>query len=147
MLVGRGQDAAVAESRPPAVPRRVLLIDDRRDAILPVRKMLELAGHEVFTAADGASGVALARAIRPDVIFCDIGLPDGMNGYDVAAVVKSDSTIAGVYLVALSGYGQEEDRQRSQEAGFDNHLTKPVSCDDLERLIGTIPRVADAASK
>jgi PAS domain S-box-containing protein len=147
MLAGRGQDAAVAESRPPAVPRRVLLIDDRRDAILPVRKMLELAGHEVFTAADGASGVALARAIRPDVIFCDIGLPDGMNGYDVATVVKSDSRIAGVYLVALSGYGQEEDRRRSQEAGFDNHLTKPVSIDDLEKLIGALPRFADATSK
>jgi PAS domain S-box-containing protein len=147
MLAGQGREAAVAESRPPAVPRRVLLIDDRRDAILPVRKMLELAGHEVFTAADGASGVALARAIRPEVIFCDIGLPDGMSGYDVAAAVRSDSMLAGVYLVALSGYGQEEDRRRSQEAGFDNHLTKPVSIGDLETLIGTLPRFAAAASK
>ncbi len=131
MLAGRGQDQPAAGSRPPAVPRRVLLIDDRRDAILPVRKMLELAGHEVFTAADGASGVALARAIRPDVIFCDIGLPDGMNGYDVASAVRKDSTLGGVYL----------------EAGFDNHLTKPVSIDDLERLIAALPRFADATSK
>jgi signal transduction histidine kinase/ActR/RegA family two-component response regulator len=146
-LARQGQDEAVAESRLPAVPRRVLLIDDRRDAILPVRKMLELAGHEVFTAAEGASGVALARAIRPDVIFCDIGLPDGMSGYDVAAAVRRDSTLGGVYLVALSGYGQEEDRRRSQEAGFDNHLTKPVSIDVLEKLIGTLPRFADAAGQ
>jgi CheY-like chemotaxis protein len=146
MLNGQGQ-TAVAESRPPAVPRRVLLIDDRRDAILPARKMLEMAGHEVFTAADGASGVALARAMRPDIIFCDIGLPDGMSGYDVVAAVRRDSTLSGVYVVALSGYGQEEDRRRSQEAGFDNHLTKPVSIDDLEKLIGALPRFADATSR
>jgi PAS domain S-box-containing protein len=146
-LAGQEQNATVAESRPPAVPRRVLLIDDRRDAILPVRKMLEMAGHEVYTAADGASGVALARAIHPDIIFCDIGLPDGMSGYDVAAVIRNDATLGGIYLIALSGYGQEDDRRRSQEAGFDNHLTKPVSIVDLEKLIGTLPRFADAASK
>ena len=102
----------VAESRPPAVPRRVLLIDDRRDRDPAGQKNARACPDtEVFTAADGASGMALARSIRPDVIFCDIGLPDGMNGYDVAVAVRSDSTLGGVYVVALSGYGQEEDRR------------------------------------
>jgi PAS domain S-box-containing protein len=146
-LAEQGQDAAIEQPRPRGLPRRVLLIDDRRDAILPVRKMLELAGHEVFTAADGAGGVALARAIRPEVVFCDIGLPDGMSGYDVAAAVRRDLTMGGIYLVALSGYGQEEDRRRSQEAGFDYHLTKPVSIVELEDLIGRLPRFAGVSAK
>ena len=146
LLVSREPETTVVPPRTADAPRRVLLIDDRRDAILPVRKMLELSGHEVVTAADGTSGIAMARAIRPDVIFCDIGLPDGMSGYEVAARIRTDSNLKDVYLVALSGYGQEHDRRRSREAGFDNHLTKPVTKDDLERLIETLPRFADLAT-
>jgi PAS domain S-box-containing protein len=126
-----------------AARRRILLIDDRRDAILPAKKMLELAGHEVFTAGDGPSGMALAREIRPDAILCDIGLPDGMNGYDVAAAIRAEPVLREVYLVALSGYGQEEDRERARAAGFDHHLTKPVSMRGLETLLTAFPRFPD----
>jgi PAS domain S-box-containing protein len=124
---------------------RVLLIDDRRDAILPAKKMLELAGHEVSTAGDGHSGLALAREIRPDAILCDIGLPDGMNGYDVAAAIRAEPALENVYLVAVSGYGQEDDRQRARQAGFDHHLTKPVSKLILETLLTTFPRFPEPA--
>src|SRR5579872_821248 len=79
---------APAGTTEPLARRRVLLIDDRRDAILASKKMLELAGHEVFTASDGPGGLALARAMRPDAILCDIGLPDGMSGYDVATAIR-----------------------------------------------------------
>ena len=129
----------------PFIFRRVLLIDDRRDAILPAKKMLELAGHEVFTASDGPSGVALARQMLPDVILCDIGLPDGMNGYDVAHEIRSERALQATYLVAVSGYGREEDRKRSFEAGFDNHLTKPVSKANLETLMASFPRFPGSA--
>lgn len=123
-----------------AARKRVLLIDDRRAAILPARKMLELAGHEVHTAGDGPSGVALARKIFPDVILCDIGLPEGMNGYDVARAIRAEPGLKKIYVVAVSGYGQDEDRQRAQESGFDYHVTKPVSKASLESLMATLPR-------
>jgi CheY-like chemotaxis protein len=120
------------------------LIDDRRDAILPAKKMLELAGHDVFTACDGPSGVALASAIVPDVILCDIGLPEGMTGYDVAAAIRSAPAVKDVYLVAVSGYGQDEDRQRARAAGFDNHLTKPVGKSSLDTMMASLPRFPDS---
>ena len=121
----------------PSARRRVLLIDDRRDAILPAKKMLELAGHEVFTAGDGHSGLVLAREVRPDVILCDIGLPDGMNGYDVAAAIRREPALKRVYLVAVSGYGREEDRCAGPPGGLrpSSHETgqpvEPGSPDDV----------------
>jgi PAS domain S-box-containing protein len=135
-----GGDGRLADAAQTVARRRVLLIDDRRDAILPAKKILELAGHDVFTAGDGHSGVALAREILPDAILCDIGLPDGMNGYDVAAAIRSEPALAGAYLVAVSGYGQDHDRTRARQAGFDYHLTKPVSKAVLEMLVVSFPR-------
>src|SRR5437879_1615661 len=105
---------------PAAANRRVLLIDDRRDAVLPVRKLLELAGHQVSVAEDGTSGLALARELIPDVILCDIGLPGEMTGYDVAVAIRADPICHAVYMVAISGYGEPEHRRRAQQAGFDN---------------------------
>lgn len=125
------------------VRRRILLIDDRRDAILPVRRMLELAGHEVFSASAGLAGVALARQINPDVILCDIGLPGEMSGFDVATALRSDPVCRGVYLVALSGYGDDAHRERARQAGFDNHMTKPAIKDKLEELVLAMPRFSD----
>lgn len=120
-------------------PLRILLVDDRRDAILPLRKMLQLMGHEVHTAGDGRTALARARETRPDVVFCDIGLPD-LSGYEVAQAIRAEPELASAYLVAITGYGQEEDRRRALEAGFDNHAPKPIGRDDLDRILAAIPR-------
>lgn len=124
----------------PALRRRILLVDDRRDAILPARIILERAGHEVFTAADGLSGLVLARRILPDIVLLDIGLPGGLDGYDVAGAIRSDATLQHVYLVAVSGYGTQDDLKRCCDSGFDHHMTKPVSKKDLESMVQSLPR-------
>jgi CheY-like chemotaxis protein len=80
--------------------------------------------------------VTAAREFRPAVVLCDLGLPGGMNGYDVARAVRADPQLAGVRLAAVSGYGQPEDQARARAAGFDHHLTKPVDPADLLRLLG-----------
>jgi CheY-like chemotaxis protein len=87
--------------------------------------LLELLGHTVAVAYTGPDGVRLAREWRPDVVLCDIGLP-GLDGYGVAGALRHDPATAGARLIAVTGYGQDEDRRRTREAGFDHHLTKPV---------------------
>jgi CheY-like chemotaxis protein len=124
---------------PPARCRRVLLIDDTKDALFPLERMLSVAGMDVSTALDGPSGLEKAREFRPDVVLCDIGLP-GMDGYAVAAALREDPVLHEVYLVAVTGYGQEEDRRMAQEAGFDYHLTKPVSKANLDLVMTVFPR-------
>jgi CheY-like chemotaxis protein/two-component sensor histidine kinase len=114
--------------------KRVLVVDDYQDALLAIRKMLELDGHEVYTAADGARAIELIREFTPHVVLCDIGLP-GMSGYEFARAVRSEPGLQAVRLIAVSGYGQEEDRQRARESGFDYHLTKPVRREQLKTLI------------
>jgi PAS domain S-box-containing protein len=109
---------------------RVLIIDDNRDAAVPMSKLLSMRGHMVTVAMDGPEGIAKAREFDPDVILCDIGLPQ-MSGYDVAQALRADSTTKNAFLVAVTGFGQNEDRRRAAEAGFDRHMTKPVSYLDL----------------
>jgi two-component system CheB/CheR fusion protein len=111
--------------------QRVLLIEDNRDAADSLRDLLELYGCEVSVAHTGPAGVEQARRTRPEVIVCDIGLP-GMDGYAVASAVRQEPALSRTLLLAMSGYGQEEDQRRSREAGFDGHLVKPV---DLELLL------------
>ena len=118
---------------------RILLIDDRRDAILPLQKLLKLLGQEVVVAMDGKKGLETAREFRPEIVLCDIGLPD-MNGYDVAQAMRADPLLKSAYLVAVTGYGQEEDRRRAVRSGFDFHLAKPVRKDELEMLVTKLPR-------
>lgn len=115
-------------------PRRVLVVEDQPDAAYTLRALLELDGHQVEVAHTGPEGVEAARRFRPDVVLCDIGLP-GMDGYAVARALRRDPACDGVTLVAVSGYGQEEDRRRSREVGFDEHLTKPVDPADLGRSV------------
>ena len=129
----------IDDSKPP-LSRRILLIDDRRDNILVMQRLLELDGHEVFLATAGRDGVTLARQLTPDVILCDIGLPGGMNGYDVATEIRADPVCHAVYLVAVSGYGDEEHRRKAREAGFDYYMTKPVMKDKLDELTARMPR-------
>ncbi len=116
---------------------RILLIEDNPDAVRSLATLLERFGHDVLTAQTGPDGLKIAHTFRPDVVLCDIGLPE-MDGYDVARVLRSDPSTADTRLIAVSGYGQDEDRIRSEQAGFDLHLTKPVDPVDLQRLLQII---------
>ncbi|HEX5719780.1 MAG TPA: ATP-binding protein, partial [Thermoanaerobaculia bacterium] len=113
---------------------RVLIIEDNPDAREALQMLLELEGHEVETAADGPTGVELAGRFRPDLVLLDIGLP-GENGYDVARRFAEHPARSRMRLVALTGYGQENDHLRSREAGFDLHLVKPLELARLRELL------------
>jgi PAS domain S-box-containing protein len=122
----------------PACPaRRVLVVEDNRDAAEMLRLVLELDGHEVEVAHDAGGAVERTRAFLPDVELCDIGLPD-RDGYEVAREIRADPALAGVRLVALTGHALPEDQRRAAEAGFDAHLGKPVSPPELERVLHAI---------
>jgi PAS domain S-box-containing protein len=120
------------EGAPPA-RRRLLVVDDNVDAANALRYLLENDGHEVKVAADGIAGVALAREFRPDVLLLDIGLPR-LSGYDIAKEIRSDDSLRKVIIIAITGYGQPEDRARAMASGFDHYLTKPVEFGELRRL-------------
>jgi len=115
---------------------RVLVIEDNEDAAQMTKMLLELRGHEVRVALTGADGLVQARASLPDVIFCDIGLPGDLDGYEVARTLRADPRFARVRLVAMTGYGQEEDKRWADEAGFSGHLTKPVDPEAMLAIAG-----------
>jgi two-component system CheB/CheR fusion protein len=119
-------------------PRRVLVVDDNADAATSLADLLAVIGHEVRVAHTGPAAIEAAATFRPEVLLLDIGLP-GMDGYEVARRVREHSALKETLLVALTGYGQEEDRQRAAEAGFDHHLTKPVAWEELEKALGCLP--------
>jgi len=115
--------------------RRVLVIEDGVDAADSLRDVLEIQGHEVAVAHDGPQGIATAREFHPEVVLCDIGLP-GMDGYEVARAFRADGALCAARLVALSGYALPEDLRRAAEAGFERHLAKPPSVEELEGVLG-----------
>jgi CheY-like chemotaxis protein len=128
---------------PPEAPRtemiprrRILVVDDNRDAAESLATLLGLTGHETRVAHDGSEAVEAAEAFRPDVVLLDIGLPK-MSGHDAARCIRERPWGKGMVLVALTGWGQEHDRRRSQEVGFDHHLVKPVDPAALMRLIAS----------
>jgi signal transduction histidine kinase/ActR/RegA family two-component response regulator len=123
--------APLAEEHP---GRRILVVEDNPDAGATLRDFLELSGYEVELACSGADGVQAARQFHPEVVLCDIGLP-GMDGFEVAVQLRRDPETAGAQLIAVTGYGREEDRQRSKAAGFDLHLTKPVDPNQLRHVL------------
>jgi two-component system CheB/CheR fusion protein len=114
--------------------RRVLVIDDNRDAADSLQDILLLGGHRVDVAYDGLDGVEKARQLKPDVLICDIGLP-GMDGYQVARAFRADAGLQSTFLVALSGYAQPEDLRRAYAAGFDVHIAKPASVERIEETL------------
>jgi CheY-like chemotaxis protein len=118
--------------------RRVLVVEDNPDNAESLRLLLEFFGHEVWVAATGPDGVRLAQAMRPDVVFCDIGLP-GLDGFGVAAALRRDPATAAVRLVAVTGYGSDQVGERCREVGFDGHFTKPVDPRVLVELAATAP--------
>ena len=116
------------------VLRRILVVDDNEDAAASLADLLEIWGHEVRTVHDGRQALAAAREWPPEIVLLDIGLP-GMDGYEVAHRLRNETNTADAYLVALTGYGTEEDRIRALEAGFNRHLVKPVAPDVLNELL------------
>jgi signal transduction histidine kinase/CheY-like chemotaxis protein len=115
-------------------PLRVLVVDDSRDAAQTLADLLELSGCEINVAHSGPSAIEAARQFRPEVVLCDLGLP-GMDGYAVIAELRRDPATAPACMIAITGYGGEEERRRSREAGFDHHLVKPVDPNELEGLL------------
>jgi two-component system CheB/CheR fusion protein len=160
-IVGKGLDGTVrswnrgAERIVPASPFRkpmrpsarrasVLLVEDNRDAAEGTSMLLQLLGHRVRVAHDGVAAIDAARADPPDVILLDIGLP-GADGYEVARRIRSVPDLRRVVLVALTGYGREQDRREALAAGFDHHLAKPVDPDVLGVLISRFREEAASA--
>jgi PAS domain S-box-containing protein len=126
--------APAPKARPSPGPARVLLVEDNLDAADALAELLRMWGHDVEVVHDGAAAVETAASIRPDVVLLDIGLP-GMDGYQVAGTLRALPHLHGALLVALTGYGQEADRQRSAAVGFDHHLVKPVDLAELRQLV------------
>jgi len=121
---------------PPQAPRRILVADDNADAAGSLALRLELAGHEVRTAQDGLEALTIARGFKPQVVVLDLGMP-GMDGYETARQLRQLSWGRRARLIALTGWGQQQDRLRTAEAGFDVHLVKPVSEHDLFKAIAS----------
>lgn len=119
---------------------RVLVVEDNADSRDILRTMLEAEGHHVFVAEDGPAGVEVSSAVRPDVALIDIGLP-GFDGYEVGRRIRMEHRQS-IRLVAVTGYGQIEDRRRTSDAGFDAHLVKPVAPEDLRNALMKRPATA-----
>jgi CheY-like chemotaxis protein len=137
------QQAATAEgdiaSAPPTTPRaspagdrplKVLVVDDNADAADSLALLLECEGHRTRTEYSGQAAVTAAAEFRPDAVLCDVGMP-GMDGHAVARALRADAAQASTRLIALTGWGNEDDKQRTRAAGFDAHLVKPVGFDDV----------------
>jgi CheY-like chemotaxis protein/two-component sensor histidine kinase len=156
-VVGQGSEFVVRlpmvlapEPRPPSPPTekakstgpslRVLVVDDNVDTATTLALLLRESGHDVRTAPDGPTALEAALDYRPDVALLDIGLP-GLDGFEVAKRMRQQSIFQKVVLVAMTGYGKESDRQRSQEAGFDHHLVKPADFGKVQQILATVSEV------
>jgi PAS domain S-box-containing protein len=130
------------EAQGAETPMRILVADDNVDSADCLARLLKIAGHELRVAYDGPTALALATNFQPKVILLDIGLP-GLSGYEVAQRIRQNSETKNATLVAITGWGQPEDQERSREAGFDHHLLKPVNPESLQQLLASILRLAD----
>jgi CheY-like chemotaxis protein len=133
--------AAALAARGNATPQarhRILVADDNPDALESLALLLECDGHEVWKAANGAEAFELAEQCQPHLALLDIGMPV-LDGYEAARRIRSETWGKGMMLVALSGWGQSSDVQRSRESGFDTHLVKPASFDALAQLLSRVP--------
>lgn len=133
------------EARKAGRRRRILLADDNQDGAASLGMLLELAGHEVYLAHTGTGAVTLTERHRPQICVLDIGMP-GLSGYEVANRIRRETWGASMILIAVTGYGQEDDKAKARAAGFDHHLTKPIDADALERLIDASQHEKDATS-
>jgi two-component system CheB/CheR fusion protein len=120
-----------------APPRRVLIVDDNEDAANSLAMILKLSGYETASVYTAADALERATVFRPDVVLLDIGLP-GMDGYEVAQKMRELPGLKGIRLVAVTGYGRSDDRLRARDAGFDDHLTKPVEFAVLDQALAGV---------
>jgi two-component system CheB/CheR fusion protein len=132
-------EAAAGQEEKDASPttsaqKRILVVEDIADSREMLRTLLELDGHQVTVAADGLAGLEAIQQSRFDLALVDVGLP-GLDGYEVARRVRSSPELQGLFLVALTGYGREEDRRAVREAGFDLHIVKPLKLNDLTEVM------------
>lgn len=125
-------EAAGAATEAPT--RSILIVDDNQDAADSLGALLGLMGNEVHIAYDGEQALEMAAALEPQIVLMDIGLPK-LNGYEAARRMRTLPGMREALIVALTGWGQGEDRRRSREAGFDHHLVKPVALDDLQNVL------------
>ena len=119
---------------PPKSRFRILVVDDNPDSALSLAMMLSMMGHDTRTAHDGEAAVTTAEAFRPQVVLLDIGLPK-LNGYEVAQRIRQQEWGTSMFLVAVTGWGQDEDRRRSEDVGMNLHMVKPVEPSALDRLL------------
>lgn len=126
-------------AKPNAGGLRILIVEDNADAAKSLQMLLKFMGHEVETAGDGSAGLAAAKLFHPNVVISDLGLPGALDGYALARAIRADAESASLHLIAMSGYGADEDRKRTKDAGFDQHLVKPV---DITRLKDALSRIA-----
>jgi CheY-like chemotaxis protein len=124
---------------------RILVVDDNHDSAVGLAMMLSIMGYETRTVHDGESAVTTAESFLPDVVLLDIGLPR-LNGYEVAQRIREHAWGASMFLIAVTGWGQEEDRQRSSEVGMNVHMVKPVEPAVLERLLSELSSKGDVNS-
>ena len=125
-----------------AQPFRILVVDDNQDSAMSLAMMLSIMGHETKTAHDGETAVSVAESFLPDVVLLDIGLPK-LNGYEVAQRIRENAWGASMFLIAITGWGQEEDHQRSSEVGLNVHMVKPVEPAALELLLSELRATLD----
>ena len=140
------QSMTNAEEGATRTQRRILVADDNNDALESLATLLQLSGHEVYTAANGAVALESAEQHRPEVALLDIGMPK-LDGYEVARRIRSQPWGQRITLVALTGWGQDSDRRRSQEAGFDSHLVKPLDLDKLTELLAALPKAGSGVAR
>jgi signal transduction histidine kinase/ActR/RegA family two-component response regulator len=139
---GRGSQIAVAHDKR---QRRVLIVDDARDSAFILSRLLEMLGHKVFTADNGADAIEIARSERPDVVFSDIAMAH-MDGIELARRLRKEPGLEAMLLIALTGFGQDSDRALTRDAGFDVHLVKPISPEQIEQALGAVGNANHASA-
>jgi PAS domain S-box-containing protein len=141
------KSGAASAARPlkPREHKRVLVVDDNRDSADTMTALLRAWGHEVRTLYDGQSVISIVAEYQPDVVLLDIGIPK-ISGYDLARQLRQSESSRHIVLVAFTGYGQDDDRRRVREAGFDHHLLKPLEAESLEKIIDSVPARAASTS-
>lgn len=121
--------------------RRVLVVDDNQDSAASMAMLVRVLGAETRTACDGEQAIVVAAEFRPELVFLDIGLP-GIDGYEAARRIRREPWGKAIVLAALTGWGNDDDKQRSLDAGFDHHLLKPLDLATLKRLLSALPPAA-----
>ena len=128
--------------RESGISRRILIVDDMRDNANTLAMMLRALGHEVHVVYDGLEAVGAAERLRPEVVLLDIAMP-GLNGYEACRQIRATEWGRSMFMIAQTGWGQEEDRRKAEEAGFDRHMLKPIDCATLVVVLSNLPSRAE----